>query len=103
MLRAVSLQVDDDATTHEIKRAYRSLAKVCHPDFMGDQGHNICILLNGEATGQWLKGHNWQAEGICQNAHGARRSYCTPVCPAPSQRPTRFCRMSSSGRSTMQS
>lgn len=30
----------------EIKAAYRSLAKVCHPDFLGEKGHNICILLN---------------------------------------------------------
>jgi hypothetical protein len=30
----------------EIKKAYRSLAKECHPDYLGDEGHNICILLN---------------------------------------------------------
>lgn len=40
------LQIDDDATSADIKAAYRSLAKVCHPDFLGDAGHNICILLN---------------------------------------------------------
>lgn len=40
------LQVDDDSTEDEIKAAYRQLAKVCHPDFAGDAGHNICILLN---------------------------------------------------------
>eukprot|EP00877_Chromochloris_zofingiensis_P008151 jgi/Chrzof1/358/Cz01g13010.t1 len=40
------LGVDDDATSHEIKKAYRSLAKECHPDFLGDKGHNICVLLN---------------------------------------------------------
>jgi hypothetical protein len=39
-------QVDDDATVEEIKKAYRSLAKECHPDYLGDEGHNICILLN---------------------------------------------------------
>lgn len=43
---AVVLQVDDDATVDEIKKAYRSLAKECHPDYLGDEGHNICILLN---------------------------------------------------------
>jgi hypothetical protein len=40
------LQVDDDAPMEEIKKAYRSLAKECHPDYLGDEGHNICILLN---------------------------------------------------------
>eukprot|EP00882_Tetradesmus_deserticola_P006604 GHRQ01006954.1.p1 GENE.GHRQ01006954.1~~GHRQ01006954.1.p1 ORF type:complete len:320 (+),score=89.86 GHRQ01006954.1:405-1364(+) len=40
------LGVDDDATPDEIKRAYRSMAKECHPDYLGDKGHNICILLN---------------------------------------------------------
>ncbi|GAX75511.1 hypothetical protein CEUSTIGMA_g2954.t1 [Chlamydomonas eustigma] len=40
------LGVDDDATSDEIKRAYRTLAKSCHPDFLGDEGHDICILLN---------------------------------------------------------
>lgn len=39
-------QVDDNSTEHEIKAAYRQLAKVCHPDFAGEAGHNICILLN---------------------------------------------------------
>lgn len=41
------LQVDDDATAATIKTAYRSLAKMCHPDILGEaEGHNICILLN---------------------------------------------------------
>lgn len=26
--------------------AYRALAKSCHPDFLGQKGHNVCILLN---------------------------------------------------------
>lgn len=38
--------MDDDATVDEIKRAYRAMAKECHPDYLGDEGHNICILLN---------------------------------------------------------
>ncbi|GFH15287.1 uncharacterized protein HaLaN_11486, partial [Haematococcus lacustris] len=38
--------VDDDASPAEIKRAYRTLAKTCHPDFAGDEGHDLCILLN---------------------------------------------------------
>lgn len=40
------LGVDDDATQGEIKMAYRGIAKECHPDYMGEEGHNICILLN---------------------------------------------------------
>lgn len=40
------MQVDDDAPVDEIKKAYRSLAKECHPDYLGDRGHDICILLN---------------------------------------------------------
>ena len=24
----------------------RSATKVCHPDFLGEEGHNICVLLN---------------------------------------------------------
>ena len=40
------LGVDDDAPSSEIKKAYRALAKSCHPDFLGDSGHDICILLN---------------------------------------------------------
>mmetsp|Transcript_37808 Transcript_37808/g.95527 ORF Transcript_37808/g.95527 Transcript_37808/m.95527 type:complete len:206 (-) Transcript_37808:1183-1800(-) len=40
------LQVDDDASQAEIKSAYRSLAKACHPDYLGGKGHEICILLN---------------------------------------------------------
>ncbi|KAG2486924.1 hypothetical protein HYH03_014423 [Edaphochlamys debaryana] len=40
------LGVDDDAPVDEIKKAYRALAKECHPDYLGERGHNICILLN---------------------------------------------------------
>lgn len=46
MRLSCAAQVDDDATADEIKRAYRSMAKECHPDYLGDKGHNICILLN---------------------------------------------------------
>lgn len=45
------LGVDDDATEVEIKSAYRTIAKVCHPDISGDEeGHNMCILLNEAYT-----------------------------------------------------
>jgi ferredoxin len=41
------LGIDDDASAAEVKSAYRSLTKVCHPDLTGDEdGHNMCILLN---------------------------------------------------------
>lgn len=40
------LGVNDDAECSEVKQAYRSLAKTCHPDFLGDEGHDLCILLN---------------------------------------------------------
>ena len=25
---------------------HRAATKMCHPDFLGDEGHNICVLLN---------------------------------------------------------
>ena len=40
------LGIDDAAPAAEVKAAYRALAKVCHPDFAGEEGHNMCILLN---------------------------------------------------------
>ena len=46
MTRCGFSQVDDDATPGEIKMAYRGIAKECHPDYLGEEGHNICILLN---------------------------------------------------------
>jgi len=42
--------IRDDATTRMIKKAYHELAKCCHPDIAGDDGHNMCVLLN-EAYG----------------------------------------------------
>jgi hypothetical protein len=48
-------QVDDDAPPEVIKLAYRALAKSCHPDFLGQKGHNVCILLNEVwADANWL-------------------------------------------------
>ena len=40
------LQVAPDATPADIKRAYYGMAKECHPDLAGDEGHNMCVLLN---------------------------------------------------------
>ena len=45
-MRHPGLQVDDDAPANSIKTAYRNLARECHPDYLGEEGHNICILLN---------------------------------------------------------
>lgn len=39
------LGVEDDASFQEIKQAYRSLAKVCHPDKTSDSGR-MCVLIN---------------------------------------------------------
>ena len=40
------LGIPDDATEGQVKTAYRERAKACHPDYTGDAGHNLCILLN---------------------------------------------------------
>jgi len=40
------LEVPQDASTKQIKAAYYAMAKECHPDFTGDEGHDMCVLLN---------------------------------------------------------
>mmetsp|Transcript_21804 Transcript_21804/g.30331 ORF Transcript_21804/g.30331 Transcript_21804/m.30331 type:complete len:339 (-) Transcript_21804:35-1051(-) len=40
------LKVDPLSSMKEIKQAYYSSAKECHPDFTGDEGHDMCVLLN---------------------------------------------------------
>eukprot|EP00238_Polyblepharides_amylifera_P002112 CAMPEP_0196589238 /NCGR_PEP_ID=MMETSP1081-20130531/63061_1 /TAXON_ID=36882 /ORGANISM="Pyramimonas amylifera, Strain CCMP720" /LENGTH=281 /DNA_ID=CAMNT_0041911981 /DNA_START=325 /DNA_END=1170 /DNA_ORIENTATION=- len=40
------LGVTETASRKEVKQAYYSLAKECHPDLMGDTGHEACKLLN---------------------------------------------------------
>eukprot|EP01025_Chloroclados_australasicus_P040582 TRINITY_DN4246_c0_g1_i1.p1 TRINITY_DN4246_c0_g1~~TRINITY_DN4246_c0_g1_i1.p1 ORF type:complete len:341 (-),score=31.14 TRINITY_DN4246_c0_g1_i1:599-1621(-) len=40
------LGVNQDADSPSIKMAYRAMAKQCHPDYMGDTGHRISVLLN---------------------------------------------------------
>eukprot|EP00435_Cladocopium_sp_Y103_P001648 s2810_g1.t1 len=40
------LGVDDKADSDEIKKAYYDKMKICHPDIAGDDGEEICILLN---------------------------------------------------------
>ncbi|KAK9837418.1 hypothetical protein WJX81_001095 [Elliptochloris bilobata] len=44
------LGVDDDASIDTIKTAYRQLAKHCHPDYLGDEGHDACVMLNEAYT-----------------------------------------------------
>ena len=40
------LGVPLDAGPKAIKTAYRRRAKACHPDLAGDEGHEVCIVLN---------------------------------------------------------
>jgi len=40
------LGVPESATKKEIKTAYYSIAKECHPDVDGENGHLACIMLN---------------------------------------------------------
>ena len=72
------MQVDDDSTEHEIKAAYRQLAKVCHPDFAGEAGHNICILLNEvsrpTAVPSRSKSNRSGSTYICSFAHPSKPS-----------------------------
>ena len=38
--------VPEDADIKTIKRAYYDLAMFCHPDRSGDDGHDLCVVLN---------------------------------------------------------
>jgi len=38
--------VEENATSKQIKSAYRRLQKKCHPDIAGDEGHDMSMLLN---------------------------------------------------------
>ena len=40
------LDVAEAASAGEIKRAYRALAKACHPDVSGETGHAATVALN---------------------------------------------------------
>lgn len=40
------LGIDSSSDQSEIKKAYRSLQKRCHPDIAGPAGHDMAILLN---------------------------------------------------------
>ena len=40
------LDVGEAASAGEIKRAYRALAKACHPDVSGEAGHAATVALN---------------------------------------------------------
>ena len=73
-------QVDDDAPPEEIKRASRASCKECHPDFLGDVGHNICIMLNevrGNATARG--GVGWRVV-VCVFFGGGRAAATLRAC-----------------------
>lgn len=38
--------IDSSCDRSEIKRAYRTLQKRCHPDIAGPAGHDMAIILN---------------------------------------------------------
>lgn len=40
------LGVESSSDTRQIKEAYRSLQKRCHPDIAGPPGHDMAIVLN---------------------------------------------------------
>ena len=40
------LGVPASSSAAELRRAYRSLAKTCHPDVAGEEGHRASVLLN---------------------------------------------------------
>lgn len=40
------LGIDSSSNQREIKKAYRSLQKRCHPDIAGIAGHDMAIVLN---------------------------------------------------------
>jgi len=40
------LKVKKDADPREIRSAYYNLQKVCHPDVAGEEGEEMCMLLN---------------------------------------------------------
>eukprot|EP01026_Neomeris_dumetosa_P031513 TRINITY_DN2499_c0_g1_i2.p1 TRINITY_DN2499_c0_g1~~TRINITY_DN2499_c0_g1_i2.p1 ORF type:complete len:338 (-),score=27.68 TRINITY_DN2499_c0_g1_i2:281-1294(-) len=44
------LGIDKEADFSQIKCAYRDMVKQCHPDYMGEVGHKISILLNEAYT-----------------------------------------------------
>ena len=40
------LDLDEDASADEIKTNYRRLQKYCHPDIAGEEGTEVCVILN---------------------------------------------------------
>lgn len=40
------LGIDSSCDQSQIKTAYRSLQKRCHPDIAGPSGHDMAIILN---------------------------------------------------------
>lgn len=40
------LEADQNATTKQLKSQYRKIQKICHPDIIGGEAVEVCILLN---------------------------------------------------------
>jgi len=54
------------AEPKEIKKAYRSRARICHPDLAGEEGHEACVVLN-EAYATLMDDElreNYEAEAV---------------------------------------
>jgi ferredoxin/vacuolar-type H+-ATPase subunit F/Vma7 len=54
------------AEPKEIKKAYRSRARICHPDLAGEDGHEACVVLN-EAYATLMDDdlrENYEAEAV---------------------------------------
>lgn len=86
--------VDDDAPYDEIKKAYRALAKSCHPDYLGEKGHEICIMLNEVCALNCIRRflHSLNLGGRAAPARGSgawRAPACLRVCTSHASSPDR--------------
>ena len=40
------LECDKTASTKDLKSQYRKIQLICHPDIIGEDGYEVCIILN---------------------------------------------------------